>query len=69
MADYNNDDEKKAGGSDMECVTAATHIGKCQVRPATDHFKRLLEEACLNNSYPLKNKLKDYDMMKNFMTL
>jgi hypothetical protein len=34
----------------------------------TDHFERLLEEACLNHMYPVKYKLKDYVMMKNFMT-
>jgi hypothetical protein len=34
----------------------------------TDHFERLLEEACLNHMYPVKHKLKDYVMMKNFMT-
>jgi hypothetical protein len=29
---------------------------------------RLLEEACLNHPCPIKHKLKDCDMIKNFMT-
>jgi hypothetical protein len=37
------------------------------MRPPIDHFERLLEEACSNDAYPIKHKLKDCDMMKNFM--
>jgi hypothetical protein len=33
-----------------------------------DHFEKLLKVACLNHSYPIKHKLKDYTMMKIFMT-
>jgi hypothetical protein len=33
-----------------------------------DQFKRLLEEACPNHAYPIKHKLKDYGMMRSFMT-
>jgi hypothetical protein len=33
-----------------------------------DHFKRLLEEACPNHVYPVMHRLKDYDMMRSFMT-
>jgi hypothetical protein len=33
-----------------------------------DHFKRLLEEACPNHAYPIWHKLKDYDMMRSFIT-
>jgi hypothetical protein len=28
-----------------------------------------LEEACPNHTYPIRHKLKDYSMMKSFMTL
>jgi hypothetical protein len=31
------------------------------------HFEKLLEEACPNHAYPIKHKLKDYYMLKNFM--
>jgi hypothetical protein len=32
-----------------------------------DHFKKLLEETCPNHAYPIKHKLRDCGMMKNFM--
>jgi hypothetical protein len=35
----------------------------------TYHFERLLEEACPNHVYPIKHKLRDCGMMKNFMVL
>jgi hypothetical protein len=38
------------------------------VRPPTGHYKRLLEEAYLNHAYPVRHKLKDYGMMRSFMT-
>jgi hypothetical protein len=34
----------------------------------TDHFEKLLEETCPNHAYPVKHKLRDCGMMKNFMT-
>jgi hypothetical protein len=52
----------------MECVVTTARSGKRQARWLTDHFERLLEESCLNHAYRVKHKLKDYDMMKNFMT-
>jgi hypothetical protein len=58
----------KADDSDMGCVATATHSGKRQARLATYHIERLLKEAYPNHSYPIKHKLKDYGMMKNFMT-
>jgi hypothetical protein len=33
-----------------------------------DHFKKLLEVTCLNHTYPIKHKLKERTMMKNFVT-
>jgi hypothetical protein len=44
------------------------HSVNRQACPPTTHFERLLEEACPNHVYPIKHKLKDCDMMKNFMT-
>jgi hypothetical protein len=52
----------------VECVTTAMHNGKRQVRPLIDHFERPPEEACPNHMYPIKHKLKDCSMIKNFMT-
>jgi hypothetical protein len=37
--------------------------------PPTDHYESLLKEACPNQTYHVKQNLKDCDMMKNFMTL
>jgi hypothetical protein len=36
----------------MECITTAGPNVKRQSWELTDHFKRLLEEACLNHTYP-----------------
>jgi NAD-dependent dihydropyrimidine dehydrogenase PreA subunit len=58
---------KQAGNSVVVCVAAITGSGKRQARPPTDHFEKLLEEICPNHSYPIKHKLRDCDMMKNFM--
>jgi hypothetical protein len=59
--------DKQADGSDVVRIVIATGSGKCQARPPTDHFENLLEEGCPNHAYPIKNKLRDCDMMKNFM--
>jgi hypothetical protein len=32
-----------------------------------DHFEKLLGETCPNHACPIKHKLRDYSMMKNFM--
>jgi hypothetical protein len=69
MANYDNNDEKKVGGSDMECLATATRRGKPQVWPLTDHIERLIEEACPNHVYPIKHKINYSGRMKNFMTL
>jgi hypothetical protein len=52
----------------MGYIMTTTHSGKHQARPPTYHFEGLLEEACPNHVYPIKHKLKVYDMMQNFMT-
>jgi hypothetical protein len=58
----------KAGGSGVRCTPTAACNYKHQARPPMDHFKRLLEEACPNNAYPISHKLKDCGMMRSFMT-
>jgi hypothetical protein len=65
--DYINDNDGKAGGFGVGCVTTVMHNEKRQARSPIYHFKRLLEEACPNHTYPIRHKLKDYDMMKSFM--
>jgi hypothetical protein len=48
-------------------VSTAAGSGKHHTRLPLDHLEKLLEEACPNHAYPVKHKLKDRDMMKNFM--
>jgi hypothetical protein len=66
-ANYDGGNDEEAGGSDVGHVVTATRSGKCQARLPIDHFERLLEEACPNYVYLIKQKLKDSDMIKNFM--
>jgi hypothetical protein len=51
----------------MVCATTATGSGMCQARSPMDHFEMLLEETCPNHAYPIKQKVRNYGMMKNFM--
>jgi hypothetical protein len=55
--------------NDVRHSLATTHSDKRQVRPPTDHFKRLLEEACRNHAYPVMHKLKDYGLMRTSASL
>jgi hypothetical protein len=64
----NDSDDEKANNSDAEYVVAAEHDFMRQMRQPKDHFEKLLEATCPNHSYPVKHKLKDCTMMKNFMT-
>jgi hypothetical protein len=65
--DYDNGNNGKAGGSGVGHIVTATRSKKHQAWPPTDHFKRLLEEAYSNHTYPISHKLKDCIMMKSFM--
>jgi hypothetical protein len=50
----------------MRHTLTAARSDKHQVRPATDHFRRLVKEACPNHAYPIRHKLKDCGMMRSF---
>jgi hypothetical protein len=67
MAMADDDIDKEVDDSDMGYIMTAARSGKHQAWPPKDHFKRLLKEAYPNHVYHIKHKLKDYDMMKNFM--
>jgi hypothetical protein len=56
-------DDGKAGGFGRGCITAAMCNDKHQARPPTDHLKRLLEEACPNHAYSIRDKLKNKSFM------
>jgi hypothetical protein len=68
-ADDSGGNSKQAGSSSMVRVMATTGYDKHQAWPPIDHFEMILEETCLNNTYPVKHKLKFCGMMKNFMAL
>jgi hypothetical protein len=59
---------EKVDNSDEGYVMNTERDLKCQTRPPKDHFEKLLEAACPNQSYPVKHKLQDCTMMKIFMT-
>jgi hypothetical protein len=63
-----DDDDKEADGSDEEHVTTAERDLKPQAWQSTDHFEKLLEATYPNHAYPIKHKLKECSMMKNYMT-
>jgi hypothetical protein len=67
VAASNNGGNEEAGNSDEECVAAAECDFKHQTWPPKDHFKKLLKATCPHHSYPIKHKLKDCTMIKNFM--
>jgi hypothetical protein len=49
----------EAGGSSMRRISTAAHSDKSPLRLPMDYFKRLLEEAYPNHTYPIRHKLKD----------
>jgi hypothetical protein len=65
---YDDESDWEAGGSSVRCISTAAHSNRRLARPPTDHFKRILDEACPNHSYPVRHKLKDCGMMRRFMT-
>jgi hypothetical protein len=67
MADDEGDINKQAGSSIVVCVTAIAGSGKHLAWPRTDHFEKLLEDTWPNNTNPIKYKLRDCSMMKNFI--
>jgi hypothetical protein len=65
---HDNGRDWEVGGFGVRCISTDVHSSKNPVRPPTDHFKRLLEKSCPNHAYPIRHKLKDYSMMRSFMT-
>jgi hypothetical protein len=51
----------------VRLTSIAAHNDKRQTGPPMDHIKMLIEEACPNHAYPIKQKLKDCGMMRSFM--
>jgi hypothetical protein len=68
MTICDNSHDWEAGGSGARHISTAMCGDKRPWRPPMDHFKSLLKEACPNHTYPFRHKLKDYGMMRSFMT-
>jgi hypothetical protein len=68
MTNHGDGNDREAGGSGVRHISTAARSDKRQARLPTDQFKRLLEEACPNHTYPVRHKLKDCSMMRCFMT-
>jgi hypothetical protein len=62
------DNDKDVGDSDEELIAAAERDVKRQARLPADHFEKVHEATCPNHTYPVRNKLKECTMMKNYMT-
>jgi hypothetical protein len=58
---------KDTGNSDEELIVATEHDFKRPTRSPTDHFEKLHEATCPNYTFPVKHKLKECSMMKNYM--
>jgi hypothetical protein len=66
--DHDDRNDGEAGGSDVRRILITTCSDKHQPRPPTDHFRKLLKEACPTHVYFIRHKIKDYNMMRSFMT-
>jgi hypothetical protein len=55
--------------SDKELMVAVERDFKCPAQSRTDHFKKLLEVTCPIHTFPVKHKLKECSMMKNYMAM
>jgi hypothetical protein len=54
--------------TDEEFIATVGRDFKRQTWQPTDHFEKLLEATCPNHMYPIRHKLKECTMMKNYMT-
>jgi hypothetical protein len=68
VAANDDGDNKEASNSGEEYVVTTERDVKRQAWQPRDHFERLLKATCLNHLYPIKHKLKDCTIIKNFMT-
>jgi hypothetical protein len=59
---------KDVSDSDEELIAADKRDFKHQAWLSVDHLKKLLQATCHNHTYPIKHKLKECTMIKNYMT-
>jgi hypothetical protein len=68
IASHDEDHGWEVGCFGMGCISATTHSGRHSARTPRDYIKRLIEEACPNHTYPIRDKIKDCGMLQSFMT-
>jgi hypothetical protein len=61
--------DKDASDSDEELMATAERDFECLARSPTDHFEKLLKVTCPNHMFPVKHKLKECSMRKNYMAM
>jgi hypothetical protein len=61
-----NDNE--ADDADEELIAATEHDFKRQPQQPTNQFEKLVKATYPNHTYPIRHKLKECTMMKNYMT-
>jgi hypothetical protein len=66
--DCDDDNDGEVGSSSVRRISTIVCSKKRPVRPPTDHFKRPLEEVYPNHACSVRHKLKDYIMIRSFMT-
>jgi hypothetical protein len=55
--------------SDKEHVAMAERSFKHQALQPVDHFEKILKATSQNHAYPIKDKLKEWSIMKNYKTI
>jgi hypothetical protein len=63
-----DDNNKEADDSGEELVAVVERDLKRHAQQPADHFKKLFEVTYPNNAYPIRHKLKECSMMRNYMT-
>jgi hypothetical protein len=53
--------------SNEELIATAESDFKCQSRLPMDHFEKPTDVTCPNHTYPVKHKLKEFTLVKNYM--
>jgi hypothetical protein len=63
-----DDNDKEVDDFYEEHVTTVEHDFNYQALQPTDHIEKLLEAICPNHADPIRHKLKECTMIKNYMT-
>jgi hypothetical protein len=64
----NGSNREETDNCGEEFMATAKRDFKWWTWPPKDHFEKIFEAACLHHPYPIKHKLRNYTMMKKFMT-